>query len=204
MNLQIKFDITVLFLCPCFCLGLNGLICFCLGVTCVTFLCIRLLIHSIHNLLRWSFFTFIFNCSSEMNYFIYFTFTLQSYTLPSLSLCASSCSASKVNPFPSTCRSRLLAKEEYKYTPLTSSDFLWWKAGRIKLCLILMHVHRHNLRKIFLLNISSDNNIFREALILNFQLHMLFCGIPVAFCGIFLTSGRCFMLIDNCISDNLK
>ena len=34
MNLQIKFDITVLFLCPCFCLGLNGLICFCLGVTC--------------------------------------------------------------------------------------------------------------------------------------------------------------------------
>ena len=110
----------------------------------------------------------------------------------------------KFNPFPSTCRSRLLAKEEYKYTPLTSSDFLWWKAGWIKLCLILMHVHRHNLRKIFLLNISSDNNIFREALILNFQLHMLFCGIPVAFCGIFLTSGRCFMLIDNCISDNLK
>ena len=111
MNLQIKFDITVLFLCRCFCLGLNGLICFCLGVTCVTFLCIRLLIHSIHNLLRWSFFTFIFNCSSEMNYFIYFTFTLQSYTLPSLSLCASSCSASNsIHFLPRVVQDYLLKK----------------------------------------------------------------------------------------------
>jgi len=62
------------------------------------------------------------------------------------------------------------------------------------------HVHLRDLRKIFLLNISSNNNTFRGALILHFQLHMLFCGIPVAFCGIFLTSGRCFMLIDTCIS----
>ena len=70
----------------------------------------------------------------------YTAFTLQSYTLSSLHLCASARSASKVDPFPLTWCSRLLAKEKYNYTPLTSSNFLWWKACRIKLCLILMRL----------------------------------------------------------------
>ena len=41
----------------------------------------------------------------------YTAFTLQSYTLSSLHLCASARSASKVDPFPLTWCSRLLAKE---------------------------------------------------------------------------------------------
>ena len=41
----------------------------------------------LENLLQWSFFTFIFNRSSEMNYFIYFTFTLVIHITIIIPLC---------------------------------------------------------------------------------------------------------------------